>query len=80
MNSLKAWVFTIKKLKKITFYQAVGCEPLQQHRIQRSNGNIRNDAHDTGNGKLTMERADTSRIRKQAVQDGMIMLIQDGIS
>jgi type II secretory ATPase GspE/PulE/Tfp pilus assembly ATPase PilB-like protein len=26
-----------------------------------------------------MERADTSRIRKQAVQDGMIMLIQDGI-
>lgn len=29
--------------------------------------------------RLTMERADTSQIRKQAVQDGMSLLLQDGI-
>jgi type II secretory ATPase GspE/PulE/Tfp pilus assembly ATPase PilB-like protein len=29
--------------------------------------------------RLAMERADTSQIRKQAVKDGMTLLLQDGI-
>ena len=32
-----------------------------------------------GIAKLTMERADTSLLRKQAIADGMTLLIEDGI-
>jgi len=32
-----------------------------------------------GIAKLTMERADTSQIRKQAIKDGMTTLLQDGV-
>lgn len=32
-----------------------------------------------GIAKLTMERADTAQLRRQAMRDGMTLLIQDGL-
>lgn len=63
----------------ITFYQAVGCEEclklgykgrLAIYELMQMTNDI---------AKLTIERADTSRLRKQAVADGMTLLIQDGL-
>lgn len=63
----------------ITFYQAVGCEEclklgykgrLAIYELMQMTNEI---------AKLTIDRADTSRLRKQAVADGMTLLIQDGL-
>jgi general secretion pathway protein E len=76
---IKSLGLTADEAEKILFYQAIGCDNcnntgyrgrLAIFEMMRMTPNI---------GKLTMEHADTSRIRKQASTDGMIMLIQDGI-
>jgi general secretion pathway protein E len=76
---IKSLGLTANEAEKILFYQAVGCENcnntgyrgrLAIFEMMRMTPNI---------GKLTMEHADTARIRKQATTDGMVMLIQDGI-
>lgn len=65
--------------KKITFYKAVGCPNcnntgykgrLAIFEIMEMTPEI---AH------LTMQRADANVIRKQAIADGMTMMIQDGV-
>jgi general secretion pathway protein E len=68
-----------KDAQGITFYQAVGCEEclklgykgrLAIYELMQMTNDI---------AKLTIDRADTSRLRKQAVADGMTLLIQDGL-
>ncbi len=72
---------TTEEAKGITFYKAKenGCEDclntgykgrLAIFEVMQMTDDI---------GRLTMERADTSQLRKQAVQDGMTLLLQDGI-
>lgn len=72
---------TPEEAKGITFYQAKpgGCEDcigtgykgrLAIFEVMKMTDDIT---------RLTMERADTSQIRKQAVLDGMTLLLQDGI-
>jgi general secretion pathway protein E len=68
-----------KDAQGITFYEAVGCEEclklgykgrLAIYELMQMTNDI---------ARLTIERADTSRMRKQAVADGMTLLIQDGL-
>ncbi|TET06375.1 type II secretion system protein GspE [Candidatus Dependentiae bacterium] len=70
---------TEKEAKSITFYQPVGCEEcnntgykgrLAIFELMRMTGEI---------AKLTVDRADTSLLRKQAIADGMKLLVQDGL-
>ena len=76
---LKSIGVTAKDAANITFYKPVGCENCNKtgyrgrlaiFELMRMTPEI---------GRLTMERADTSRLRAQAVHDGMTMLIQDGV-
>ena len=64
---------------KITFYKAVGCEECggtgYKGRLPIFEVMEMSDAI----AQLTMERADTTQLRKQAIKDGMTLLIQDGI-
>lgn len=68
-----------KDAQGVTFYEAVGCEEclklgykgrLAIYELMQMTNEI---------AKLTIDRADTSRLRKQAVADGMTLLIQDGL-
>lgn len=65
--------------RHITFYEAVGCEECSQtgykgrmalFEIMLMSGQI---------ARLTMERADAARIEKEAIKEGMTLLIDDGI-
>ena len=68
-----------EEAQKITFYQAVGCSEclntgyrgrLAIFEVMEMTGPI---------AALTMQRADTSQIRSQAIKEGMTLLVQDGI-
>lgn len=69
-----------QQARTITFYKAVGCEHCLQtgylgrlpifELMEVSEGIVR----------LTMERANTARITRQAIVDGMTPLIEDGVS
>lgn len=68
-----------KTAKGITFYKAVGCEECNQTGYKGRLALFEIMAMTPGMAKLTMERADTSLLRKQAIADGMTLLIEDGI-
>ncbi|MEX0940241.1 MAG: type II secretion system ATPase GspE [Candidatus Babeliales bacterium] len=65
--------------EQITFYKAVGCEECMNtgYKGRIAIFEIMEMTHDIA--KLTMEQADMSVIRKQAVADGMTLLVSDGI-
>jgi type II secretion system protein E len=68
-----------KTAKGITFYQAVGCDECNQTGYKGRIALFELMSMTSGIAKLTMERADTSLLRKQAIADGMILLLDDGI-
>lgn len=70
---------TEAEAKKITFYEAVGCPECNQTGYKGRLAVFEIMTMTPGVAKLTMERADTSLIRKQAIADGMSLLIEDGI-
>lgn len=76
---IKSLGLTQKQAEQITFYQAVGCEQCNNTGYKGRMAIFEMMRMTPEVGKLTMERADTSRIRKQATHDGMVLLIQDGI-
>ena len=70
---------TQQQADKITFYKPIGCSEcnnagfkgrLAIFEIMQMTNNI---------AKLTIDRADTTRLRAQAQKDGMILLLQDGV-
>ncbi len=65
--------------KKITFYQAKGCEECGNTGYKGRMPIFEVMEMTDAIAKLTMERADTSQLRKQAVADGMTLLVQDGV-
>ncbi len=75
---LKSIGLTVKQAESITFYKAVGCEEcvggykgrLAVFEVMTMTSDI---------AKLTVERADTIKLRKQAIADGMTLLLNDGI-
>ncbi|CAN5158469.1 type II secretion system ATPase GspE [soil metagenome] len=68
-----------KTAKGITFYKAVGCDECNQTGYKGRLALFEIMSMSSGIAKLTMERADTSLLRKQAIADGMTLLIEDGI-
>lgn len=65
--------------KDITFYKAVGCEECNNtgYRGRLAIFEVMVMTHEIA--KLTMARADTTVLRKQAMADGMTLLLQDGL-
>lgn len=76
---LKSLGLTLKDAEKMIFYENVGCEQCNNTGYRGRLAIFEMMRMTPDIGKLTMERADTSRIRKQATNDGMTLLIQDGI-
>jgi len=76
---IKSLGLTSQQAEQITFYQAVGCEQCNDTGYKGRMAIFEMMRMTPEIGKLTMERADTSRIRKQSTHDGMVLLIQDGI-
>jgi type II secretion system protein E len=79
VDLLESIGLTQKTAQGITFYQAVGCEECNQTGYKGRIALFEIMAMTPGIAKLTMERADTSLLRKQAIADGMTLLIDDGI-
>ena len=67
-----------EKAASITFYKPVACEDcMNGYKGRLAIFEIMEMTHDIA--KLTIEKADASLIRRQAIADGMTLLIQDGI-
>jgi len=68
-----------KESEGITFYKAVGCPECNQtgYRGRLAIFEVMEMTNEIA--RMTMERADTGTLRKQAIADGMTLLIQDGI-
>lgn len=68
-----------EKAAKITFYKPVGCEDcVNGYKGRLAIFEVMEMTNDVA--KLTIEKADASVIRRQALADGMTLLIQDGIA
>lgn len=69
INELKAWIF----------YKPVGCEECSNtgYKGRIAIFEIMVMTHEIA--KLTIERADTTILQEQAIKDGMILLIKDGL-
>jgi len=65
--------------KGITFYEAVGCDNCNKTGYRGRLAIFEMMRMTSEVAKLTMARADTSVIRKQAIADGMSLLLDDGV-
>lgn len=65
--------------KDIVFYTAVGCEECNNTGYKGRLALFEIMEMSSEIAKLTMARADTSQVRRQAVKDGMTLLLDDGI-
>lgn len=76
---LKSIGMTPEQAKKFTFYKPGGCEQCNNtgYRGRAAIYEMMKISNEIA--KLTMERADSSRIRKQAIADGMTTLMDDGV-
>lgn len=79
-QELKSIQLSPEQAEKITFYKPVGCPECNEtgyrgriaiFEIMEMSGEV---------AKLTMERSDTSVIRKQALKEGMDELVSDGVN
>lgn len=64
---------------KITFYEPVGCEQCSQLGYRGRRAIFEVMEMTPGVAALTMQRADTAVLRQKALQDGMTMLVADGL-
>lgn len=78
-SSLASVGLTEKEAEKINFYKPVGCQECNGSGYKGRAAIFEVMDMTDGIAKLTMERADTSQIRKQAIKDGMTTLLQDGV-
>lgn len=77
---LKSIGLTPAEAKDITFYEPIGCDQCNKTGYRGRLAIFEMMRMTTEMQQLTIERADTGRLRKQAMADGMILLIQDGIA
>ncbi len=70
---------TEKEARDLVFYKPQGCAECNQMGYRGRLAIFELMLMTPKMAKLTMERADTSQLRRQAVEDGMILLVQDGI-
>jgi len=76
---LKSIGLTPEEAKKITFYEPGGCDACSGSGYKGRMAIFEIMQMTPKVAHLTMERADTSQIRKAAIDDGMILLVQDGL-
>lgn len=76
---LKSIGLTPAKAKTITFYQPGRCADCNETGYRGRLAIFELMQMTKGVSRLTMDRADTSELRDQAVKDGMTLLIQDGL-
>lgn len=70
---------TPNEVKDISFFEAKGCDECSHSGYKGRLAIFEVMETTDGVTKLTMERADTGRIRTQAIKDGMTTLVQDGL-
>jgi general secretion pathway protein E len=70
---------TPEQAKDIVFYTAVGCEECNNTGYKGRIAIFEIMEMTSEVAKLTMARADTSQIRRQAIKDGMTLLLDDGV-
>ncbi len=68
-----------KEAKEIKFYEPVGCDECNQTGFRGRIAVFEIMEMTQAIAKLTMDRAETGLIREQALKDGMIPLIKDGL-
>jgi general secretion pathway protein E len=68
-----------KEAKEIKFYEPVGCDECNQTGYRGRVAIFEIMEMTSAIAKLTMERSETGVIREQALKDGMIPLIKDGL-
>jgi type II secretion system protein E len=76
---IKRLGITPQEAKNITFYQAKGCDECGNTGYKGRMPIFEVMQMTDAIAKLTMERADTSQLKKQAIADGMTLLVQDGV-
>ena len=78
-EELESIGITQKEAKGITFYKAVGCEECNNtgYKGRTAIFEVMEMTNEIAN--LTMERVDMAVIRKQALKDGMTLLVTDGL-
>jgi type II secretory ATPase GspE/PulE/Tfp pilus assembly ATPase PilB-like protein len=77
---LKRLGLSPEEAKKITFYKPIGCDACMQTGYQGRLPIFEVMKMSDAIGRLTVEHADTSAIAKQARQDGMERLVDDGVA
>jgi len=70
---------TPNEVKDISFFEAKGCEECLNSGYKGRMPIFEVMETTDGIARLTMERTDTSKIRAQAIKDGMTTLVQDGL-
>lgn len=78
-ETLKKIGLTQAQAKKITFYKAVGCEECNNTGYKGRTAIFEIMQMTPAVAKLAVDRADSSVIRRQAIADGMTLLLQDGV-
>jgi type II secretory ATPase GspE/PulE/Tfp pilus assembly ATPase PilB-like protein len=68
-----------KEAKEIKFYEPVGCDECNQTGYRGRIAIFEIMEMTQAIAKLTMERSETGVIREQALKDGMVPLIKDGL-
>ena len=68
-----------KDAEGITFYEPIGCEECLQMGYKGRLAIYELMEMTTEIARLTIERADMARLRKQASADGMTLLLEDGL-
>lgn len=78
-DMLKSIGLSPAEAKNITFYKPQGCEECNKMGYRGRLAIYELMLMTSGIAKLTMERADTMHLRRQAVEDGMTLLLDDGV-
>jgi len=79
IDQLASIALTEEQAKGITFYEAIGCEECGNLGYKGRLAIFEVMEMTADLAKLTMDRADTSLLRAQAIKDGMKLLVQDGL-
>lgn len=79
VDMLRSIGLTEQEAKGIVFYQPKGCKECNEMGYRGRAAIYELMDMTNGIAHLVMERADTSLIRKQAIADGMLLLVQDGL-
>ncbi len=78
-DMLESIGLTEKIAKNITFYQAIGCDECNKTGYKGRLAIFEVMPMSDHIAHLTMERADTGQVRKQALAEGMTTLLDDGV-